>query len=152
MGNLLSQRKLGLLPESPDQCGTALTAPQLSPRLSAQVKQVFQTEVRQGMLLEMSPNIFDGVEFRGVSRQLRQVKLALGSLDIAAHRPAAMHGQPVPDHQQRARNLAAQVAEKLDGLPAFDAAAREAKVKFPPSDAGDDGELAPRVTEHQLVF
>ena len=86
--------------------GPALAAPQLSPGFPAQVRQVFRTEVRQGMTFEMSPNVFDGIEFRCVRRQLGQHKVACGSFDVVAHRSAAMPRQTIPDHQLLAGNLA----------------------------------------------
>src|SRR5260221_4616652 len=150
MSNNWSQRKLGLLPEGPDQSGPALAAPQLASRFPSQVRQVFRTEVRQGMTFEMSPNVFDGIESRCVGRQLRQHEVTCSAFDVGAHGSAAMHCQAIPNHQQLAGNLAAKVAEELHRLPAFDAAAIQAKVKFPPSDARDDREFAPRMTEHQL--
>src|SRR6185369_4626314 len=150
MSNNWSQRKLGLLPEGPDQSGAALAAAQLASSFPAQLRQVFRTEVRQSMTLEMSPNVFDGIEFRSVRRQLRQNEVAGGSFDAGAHCPAAMHRQAIPDHQQLAGNLAAKVAKELHRLAAFDAAAIEAKVKLPPSDTCDDRKFAPRMTENQL--
>src|SRR5271156_5262942 len=143
MSNNWSQRKLRLLPEGADQGGPALTASQVSPGFPAQVAKVFRTEVGQGMAFEVTPDLFDWIEFRGVSWQVGQDQVALRPLDVPPHRPAAMHGQTVPDHQQFGGNLAAEVAEKLRRLPAFDAAAIEAKIKFPPGNAGDNGELAP---------
>ena len=151
MGNVWSQRKLGLLPEGPDQSGPALCAPQLSPGLPAQVRDVSGTEVGQHVALEMAPDVFGGVEFWGVSRQACQNDVALRPLDVMLHRPTAVDGQTVPDHQQFAGNLTAEVAQKLHRLSAaFDAAAIEAEVKLPPSDTRDDGEFAPGVTENQL--
>ena len=57
------------MPEGPDQSGPALAAPELSPGLPAQVRNVFGTEVGQSVAFEMAPDVFDGVEFWGVSRQ-----------------------------------------------------------------------------------
>src|SRR5208282_3224440 len=150
MSNVWSQRKLCLLPEGPDQSGPALAAPQLSAGLPAQVGNVFGTEVGQSVAFEMAPDVFDGVEFRSVSRQACQNDVALRPLDVTLYHPTAVDGQPVPDHQQFAGNLPAEVAQKLHRLSAFDTAAIEAEVKLPPSDARDDGEFAPGVTENQL--
>ncbi len=150
MSNNWLQRKLGLLPEGADQGGAALTAPQLSPGFASQVPKVFGAEVGQSMAFEMAPDVFDRIEFWGVGRQAGQNDVALGPLDTAPHRTTAMHCQPVPDHQQFAGNLAAEVAEKLRGLSAFDAAAIEAKIKLPPGNPGQDGEFAPGMTENQL--
>src|SRR5579864_5280639 len=150
MSNVLSQRKLCLLPESADQGGTALTAPQLSPGLPAQVGNVFGTEVGQRVAFEVTPDVFDWVEFGCISGQAGQSDVALRPLDVTLHRPAAVDCQTVPDHQQFAGNLTAEVARKLHRLPAFDAAAIEAEIKLPPGDPCNDGEFAPSVTENQL--
>ena len=127
-----------------------MTAPQLSPGFLSQVPKVFGTEVGQGMAFEMTPDVFDGIEFRCVCRQAGQNEVALRPLDVTPHRTAAMHRQTIPDHQQFAGNLATEVAKKLGGLSAFDTAPIETKIKLPPGNAGDDGELAPRVMEYQL--
>ncbi len=150
MSNVWSQRKLCLLPEGSDQSGPALAAPQLSPGLPTQVGNIFGTEVGQRVAFKMAPDVFDRVEFRGVSRQACQSDAAVRSLDVPLHHPTAVDGQTVPDHQQFAGNLTAEMAQKLHRLTAFDAAAIEAKVKLPPSDARDNGEFAPSVTENQL--
>src|SRR2546425_11116014 len=145
MSNIRSQRKLGLLPKGADQGWAALAAPQLSPGLPTQMRNVFRTKVRQRVTFEVAPDVFGRVEFRGVSWQLCQNNLARRACHVIAHCPAAMHGQTVPDHQQPTRNLPAQVAQKLHRLPAFDATAIEAKVKLPPGAAGDDREFPPSV-------
>jgi hypothetical protein len=150
MSNVWSQRNLCLLPEGSDQSGPALAAPQLSLGLPTQVGNIFGTEAGQRVAFEMAPDVFDRVEFRGVSRQACQSDAAVRSLDVPLHHPTAVDGQTVPDHQQFARNLTAEMAQKLHRLTAFDAAAIEAKVKLPPSDARDNGEFAPSVTENQL--
>jgi len=150
MGNIWLQGKLGLLPEGADQSGATLAAPKLPPRFPAQMWNILGTEVRQGMSFQMAPDVFGGIEFRRVSRQLRQNDLTVGTLHVITHFSAAVHGQAVPDDQQSPANLAAQVTQKLHRLPALDGAAKETKVKLPPSDAGDHREFAPRMAENQL--
>jgi len=150
MSNNKSQRELGLLPKGADQGLPPLAAPQLAPGLTAEVEQILRTKVGQGMAFEVSPDVFDRIEFGSVGRQMGQHQIALRPFHVPAHRPAAMHRQTVPDDQQFARNLAAEVAEKLRRLPALDAALIETKIKLPPGDASDDGKLAPRMTEDQL--
>jgi hypothetical protein len=44
--------------------------------------------------------------------------------------------QPVPDHQQLARQVAQQMAEEVDHLGGMDGAGIKPEVKVPPGDAG----------------
>ena len=69
MGNIRSQRKLGLLPEGADQRGAPLAAPELAARFPTQVRKILRTEVRQGVAFEVAPDVFGGVEFGGVGWQ-----------------------------------------------------------------------------------
>ncbi len=43
-----------------------------------------------------------------------------------------MAGQPVPNDQQLARNVAQQMREKLDDLPAADGAGKQPEIEVPP--------------------
>src|SRR5262245_25284040 len=106
MGNIKSQRKLCLLPEGADQSWPALATSQLSARFPAQVQKIFRAEVGQRMAFEMTPDVFDRIEFRSISRKICQDDLALSVFDVASNRATAMHRQTVPDHQQLAANLA----------------------------------------------
>lgn len=150
MSNTVSQRELSLFPKGPDQGWPTLTAPQLTTGFLPQVGQVFRTKVRQGVPFEMPPDVLDGIELGGVRRESRKDEITGRTLDIGAHVATAMHRQSIPDHQQRSGNLAAEVTEKLHRLPAVDAPPIQTEVEFPPSDARDDREFAPRMTEHQL--
>lgn len=150
MSNIESQRKLGLLPKGADQGWAALSALELSPGFPSQVPEVLRTEIGQSVVFETAPDVFSWIEFWSIGWKTGQDQIALGPLDVFLDRAAAMHCQTVPDDQQFARNLPAQVPQKLCGLLATDAAAIESKVKLPPGNASDDRELAPRVTENQL--
>src|ERR1700678_1418854 len=150
MSNTKSQRKFRLLPEGADQSAASLTAPQVAAGFASQFRKVFRTEVGQGMAFEVAPDVFNRVEFGRVSGQTRQDDLAFCAPDVPLHGSAAMDGQTVPDHQQFTAHLAAEVAEKLCGLPAFDTAAIESKIELPPGNASDDRDFAPGMTENQL--
>src|SRR5689334_902225 len=150
MSNIESQRKLGLLPECPDQRRASLAAPQLTTGFLAQMRDVLGTEVRQGVTFEVAPDVFGRVEFRRVGGQSRQHDVSGRTLHVVLHPPAAMHRQAVPDHQQPAFHLAAQVAQELHRLRGFDAAAIKPKVKLPPGDAGNHRKISPSVIESQL--
>lgn len=123
---------------------------ELSAGFGSEFKQVLGTEVGQGVLLQVSREVFDRVEFGGVSGQLRQVDLPGMTLQECLHLPASVHGEPVPDHHQRFLDLAVQLAEEVGRLLTSDRSLMDAEVEIPPSDAGYDAELAPTEAEIEL--
>src|SRR5262245_25803106 len=113
MSNNKSQRKFGLLPKSADQGGTALSATELAPGFPPQLPEILGAKIGQRMIFKMAPNVFGGVQFRGISWKPSQNELTLCPFDVRSDNAAAMHGQAIPNDQQLARNLPAQVAQKL---------------------------------------
>ena len=89
-----------MLPEGADECGSAFHAPEPASGLGPEFEQVLGTEVGQGMLLQVPPEVFDRVEFGGVAGKLRQMDLAGVTLKEGLHLAASMDRQAVPDHQQ----------------------------------------------------
>jgi hypothetical protein len=82
MDNNKSQGKLCLLPEGTDQGWPALATPQLPAGFPSQVRKISRTEVGQGMAFEMAPDVFDRIEFQGVSRKVRQNHPALSAFNV----------------------------------------------------------------------
>jgi len=114
MGDIVSQRKFGLLPEGPDKGRSPLAAAQVASGFPPQMDEVAGTEVSQRMVLQMTPDVFRGIEFGGIGRQAGQHELPGALLDIAPDGAAAVDGQAIPDNQELARDLAAQVRQELD--------------------------------------
>ena len=70
MGDNKSKRKLGLFPEGADEGRARLTAAKSAADLMREFPQVRSAEVGQSVLFEMSPDVFDGVEFGRIGREL----------------------------------------------------------------------------------
>ena len=72
----------------------------------AQLPEISGAEVRQLVLFPVRPQILDRVQFRRIGRQeLQPESTALLANEVPYH-AAAVAGQPVPDDQQLARNVA----------------------------------------------
>ena len=150
MGDILSQRKLGLLPEGSHQRNPALGAAQLSAGFVGQLLPVAGTEVGQGVSFEMPPNVFRWIQFGRVGRQAGHDQATVGILDEVLNATAAMCGESVPDHQEASGKLPHQMAQKINDLGGADGAAIETEIESPPRDARDDGQFAPVEIERQL--
>jgi len=64
---------------------------------AAQLGKVLRAEVGQFMLLAISPDIFDRIEFRGIGWQTLQMDAAVQLLHVIPDQTAAVGGQPIPD-------------------------------------------------------
>src|SRR6516164_461638 len=84
------------------------------------------------MLLPVTPQIFDRIQLRHVSGQELDFQ-SFSFLDQEIlHHPAAMGGQPVPNHQQLAPQVLQQMLQELHHLGTSDSAGEQAKVEVPP--------------------
>jgi hypothetical protein len=52
-------------------------------------------------MFPVAPQVFDGIEFRGVSRQILGSDPSVQAIEKFANQPASVRGQPIPDDQQR---------------------------------------------------
>lgn len=69
ISDIMSQRKLGLLPKGSDQGNPPLGAAQLAPGFIGQMLPITRTEVGQGVAFEMPPDVFRRIQFGRVGRQ-----------------------------------------------------------------------------------
>ena len=65
-------KQFRLLPECRDQRATALHRAQIAARALAQIGEVAGAVVRHGVMLQVTPDVLDGVQFRRVGRQMLQ--------------------------------------------------------------------------------
>lgn len=103
----------------------------------------FAPEVGQLMLLAVTPDVFDRIEFRRVGRQKLQSDLPCLGEDVVTHQPAAMDWQPIPDDGQSASDVSLQVLEELDHLWSLDAPGEKAEVKVPNRNPGHGRKALP---------
>ena len=85
--------------------------------------------VGHGVMLEVTPDAFDGVHFRGVGRQTLEHDAATLGFHMGAHEVRAVRLQTVPDDQQLFADRRLQSFEKFDDLGALDRAIEQAKVE-----------------------
>jgi len=80
--------------------------------------QVMTAQVLHLNVLEIVPYPFIGVEFRGITRQLRQIQLFRATLaQKVLDLPASVSRQAIPDDQQLATEVTQQMLQKVhDGL------------------------------------
>jgi len=132
-----------LLPESGDQLGAAADVAQLAASESAELGDVLGGEIGQAVLFEIAPDIFDGIEFRGVCRKRGGINAPLEAFGVCPHAPAPVDHSPIPDEQQFAGQLALEVLEKLDDLRTFDGSRVKLEIEIPDGDATDDRKFLP---------
>ena len=119
----------------------------------AELAEVFGAEIGQFMVFAVTPDVFGGIEFGRVGRQVFHVDAAALAGDKLAYGTAAMHRQAIPDDRQLAADVTLEVLQKLDDLRGFDAAGKEPKVKVPDRDPGHGRETFPieRVLQHRSL-
>jgi len=87
------------------------------------------------MLLAISPDVFDRIEFRCIGWQTLQMDAAVLLSDVFPDQSATVRGQTIPDDCQPAANVQLEVFQKLNHLRGLDAAGEKSEVKIPNGDA-----------------
>src|ERR1700679_1741049 len=95
------------------------------------------------MLLAISPDVFDRIEFRGIGWQTLEVDGAMLLSHGFLYQSAAVRGQAIPDDRQLSANVLLEVLQKLDHLRGLDAAGEEPEVEIPNGDACDGRKTLP---------
>jgi hypothetical protein len=79
-----------------------------------EIAEVTSTEVRHGVMLEVTPDVFDGVELGSVGRQILQGDAAVESVEVLLNQPRAMRLQAIPHDQQLLADGPLQGLEELE--------------------------------------
>lgn len=95
------------------------------------------------MLLAISPDVFDRIEFRCVGGQTLQMDAAMLLSHVFLYQSAAVRGQSIPNDGQSAANVLLEVFQKLDHLRSLDTAGEESEVEIPNGDARDGRKALP---------
>ncbi len=135
--------QFSLFPEGRNEPGSAAHVGERFSSEGTQLGDVFGAEVGQAVLFEVTPNVFDRIEFGRVGRQGGGVDTSLETIEVLAHEPTAMDNGSIPEDQQFARQLSLQVLQKLDNLGTLDRTRKEFKIEVPQGDAPDDRKLFP---------
>jgi len=91
----------------------------------------------------MTKDVFAGIQFWRVRGKIFQLNTPILTLHKQFDQSTAVRGQPIPDHQQWARNVAQEVTEKFNQLRRPNGSVEQPKVKVPPANAGDQGQYLP---------
>ena|SRR5450631_1080802 len=134
--------QLSLLPERPDQGRTSLHGAQAVARSALQVVEVRGAAVGELVVLEITPDVFGRIQFRGVGGQLLDLHSAVQRLQALANERRAMGSQSVPDDQQRLADLLPEGMQELDVLRTLDGVGKESEIEAPEGDSGDHQQLA----------
>ena len=111
------EAEFSLFPEGEDQFGSAADTLEGFGSGMGEVPKLLGTEVGQGVLLEVSPEVFDRVEFGGVGgKELDAQALAPGGDEVCGQ-SAAVDGCAVPEDQQLAGQAPQEMGQKTR-LPA----------------------------------
>jgi len=102
------------------------------------------------MLLAVTPDVFDRIEFRCIGGQKLQFDLTTLSGDKLPHQTTAMNWKPIPDDRQFAADMPLKMLQELDDLRSFDAAGEEPEVEIPDRNARHGRKALPvkRVLKH----
>ena len=91
----------------------------------------------------MPPHILDRIKFRRVSRQPFDDEATFGGGHIVFDQHTPVDWCAIPDDQHFPRNMAPNMAQKLDDLETFDAAGMNLEIEPPESQAPDDRKAFP---------
>lgn len=116
----ISLKQFGLLPKRFYQGRTPPHPAKCLAGRPGQVKEIFGTEVGQFVLLAVPPNVFHGIEFRSVGRQVIHMDAPPLPSDKIAHRSTAMRRQTIPQNQQLGGDMSLEVLQELDYLWSLD--------------------------------
>lgn len=111
--------------------------------LEAQFPSLGYQQIGDFMDFEMTPHVFNRVEFRGVSREPFQDDAPLGGDDELFDQQTAMDRRPIPEDQNLAGDVPLQMPEKRHDLGAFDASFVHLEVKPPQGQTANNGKAFP---------
>ena len=79
--------------------------------------------VGQRVLLQITPNVFHGIEFGGVGREVFQIEAEMAVKERFDF-PGPVRSRAIPDHQDVSWQLAEQLQEKVQGSIRIDVLVR----------------------------
>ena len=95
------------------------------------------------MLLEVSPDIFGGIQLGSVGWQKEGFNLAVQASKVILHDTAAVSRQTIPDEQDAMADLFRQMLDKIAYFLLPYAPFVQSKIKLPQRDAGSDRQVIP---------
>ena len=109
----------------------------------SQFPRLGRDEVGDFVGFEMTPHIFDRVEFGRIGRQSFEVDSSLGGGDEVLNEQASVNWCAIPDNQELSGNVSPEVLEEFDDLRAFDAPGMNLEVEPPQRQTANDRKTFP---------
>lgn len=127
--------------EGSTQAGVAMDAVYPASHPGAQSVEIVGGRVGQGGGVQMGPELFDRIQFRGISRQGFQMQPAAMACQGLSGEPTAMSWQPIPEQDHRAAAMTLEAVQEADDVPTADAAAmqRQQPARAPTVGTGQQG-------------
>ena len=95
----------------------------------SRIAEVAGTIVGHGVMFELSPDTFNGLQVRCVGRRVVDHDLPALGLDVRFHELRAVRLQAIPDDEQLLADRGLQGFEELDDLRTLDRAVEQTEVK-----------------------
>lgn len=111
--------------------------------LHSQFPGMVGNEVGDLMAFEVTPHVFNRIEFRCIGWQALNLDPSLGGKDEVANQDTTVDGCPIPDHKYFGWNVPLEMFQELDHLQALDAAGMDLEVESPQGQGPDDREAFP---------
>lgn len=141
--NLVTLEQLSLLPAGSDDGAAPLSGFELAAGAVAKFGHGFWAEVRQGMALKPSPQIFHRIKFWGVAGKELQGDGAIGGVDVVAHQTAAMRFGAIQHDEQPPAVVGFECFEKFEDLFFTHRAFIQAKAHALEMHPGNDRDVIP---------
>jgi hypothetical protein len=90
-------------------------------------------------VLALSPNVFIGIEFRGIRGKPVHLESSVTASKILFHQAPAMDRTAIPQQHDWLVKMALEVAQKLHNLNACDVLAMKGNIQAQPATAGRNG-------------
>ena len=108
---------------------------------AAQRGEIGRAHVGQFAPLDVAPDLFDGIQVRGIARQAFDVQPAPLVRQVPLHLPAPMRAQAIPDQDHPAApEVAVQMAQKSDESPRRVGARARLKIEAGPAAIPAEGQ------------
>jgi len=121
----------------------AAHAAQRGRRFQAEFPGLGRNQVGNLVSFEMTPHIFDWIEFGRIGRQSLAQQAPSRRGDVVFDQQAPMNRRAIPEDQDSPGNMPLEVPEKRDHLQAFDAAGMDLEIESPKYQAANDRKTFP---------
>ena len=108
-----------------------------------ELPQIFRTDVGKFVMFQVRPDVFDRVQFGGVSRQAFDVNSSAQTADIFGDDLATVGRKPIPHNEEFAGYVPNQMLEEDNHMPAADRFLEQLKVEVPQRSPGNDRQRLP---------